>query len=82
MHPSLFSPKGLEYKPEHGRSASWFATICKILSKPRLDLTCHLQADGSQIMKYAEEHGRDFTYYFQVWPDGRIVGGREVPNSE
>ena len=80
--PESFSPRALEYLPEHGRSASWFATICKILSKPRLDLTCHLQKDGSQIMRYAEEHGREFVYFFQVWPNGNIRGGREVPNSE
>lgn len=77
-----FSPRVLEYRPEHGRSASWFATICKMLSTPKMDATCYLQKDGSQIFKFAEEHGRDFTYYLQVWPDGSIKGGREVPNSE
>lgn len=82
MQPTLFSPRALEYRPEHGRSASWMATICKILSQPRLDMTVHLQSDGSQIFKYAEAYGKDSVYYFQVWPDGKIKGGREVPNSD
>jgi hypothetical protein len=80
--PAFFSPTALDYRPEHERSASWFATICKILARPKLDLTCHLQNDGSQIFKYAEEYGRNFSYVFQVWPDGRMKGAREVPNSE
>ena len=82
MQPPLFSPRALEFRSEHGRSAAWLSTISKILNQPRLDMTCHLQNDGSQIFKYAEEHGRNFVYYFQVWPDGRIKGGREVPNSD
>ena len=82
MRPPLFSPRGLEYRPEHERSAAWMAAICKILAQPKLDLTCHLQNDGSQIFKYAEAHGRAFVYYIRVWPDGRMQGGREVLNSE
>jgi hypothetical protein len=80
--PALLSPRNLDYRPEHERSASWFATICKIFSHPKLDLTCHLQNDGSQIFKYAEEYGRNFTYIVQVWPNGDMRGYREVKNSE
>ena len=77
-----FSPRTLEFRPEHGRSAAWMAAISNILSQPKLNMTCHLQHDGSQIFKYAEEFGLAHVYYFRVWPDGRIKGGREVPNSE
>ncbi len=79
---ATLSPKFLEYRPEHGRSASWFATICSIFSQPKLDTICHLQSDGSQIFKFGELHGKPFVYYVRVWPNGDCRGGREVPNSE
>lgn len=80
--PESFSPKALEYRPEHERSAGWFTTLCQMLSQPKLDLTCHLQKDGSQIFKFSELRGREFTYYLRVWPNGNVQGGREVPNNE
>ena len=80
--PALFSPRNLEYRPEHGRSASWFATIIKIFSTPKLETTCHLQNDGSQIFVFGEKYGRDFTYRVQVWPNGDMKGWKDVKNSE
>lgn len=80
--PESFSPRNLEYKPEHNRSAAWFASLCLMLNKPKMDLTCHLQNDGSQIFVFAEEHGRNFEYRIQVWPNGNIQGGKVVKNSE
>ena len=53
-----------------------------MLNKPKLDLTCHLQTDGSQIFVFAEEHGRPFEYRMQVWPDGSCKGEKLVRNSE
>lgn len=79
---TLFSPKSLEFRPEHGRSASWFQAICLAFSQPKLDLTCHLQQDGSQIFKFDEYKGKPFVYSVQVWPNGDIKGGREIPVSE
>lgn len=81
MSHALFSPH-MERRPEHERSVSWFATLCQMFSAPKLDLTCYLQKDGSQIFKFAEAHGRDFEYHVRVWPDGSMRGGRLVPNSE
>jgi len=80
--PQSFSPRNLEFKPEHGRSASWFATLCKMFSDPKLDTTCHLQNDGSQIFVFAERFGQDFSYRVQVWPNGDMKGSRDVKNSE
>lgn len=77
-----FSPTALEYRPEHNRSAGWFATLAMMMNKPKLDLTCHLQNDGSQVFVFAEEHGRNFEYRMQVWPNGNCQGGRIVKNSE
>lgn len=80
--PELFSPRHLEFRPEHERSVSWFATICKMLSHPKLDLTAHLQKDGSQIFIFAESYGRNYSYRIQVWPDGSMKGAKDVTNSE
>lgn len=77
-----FSPRNLEYKPEHQRSASWFAALCVMMGNPRLQTNCYLQNDGSQVFKFAEEKGRDHVYYVRVWPDGEMKGGRAVPMSE
>lgn len=79
---SSFSPRNLEYKPEHQRSASWFATLCQMMGNPRLQTTCYLQNDGSQVFKFGEEAGRGFTYYLRVWPNGDMKGGKLVPISE
>ena len=82
MTPPLFSPRNLEYRPEHGRSASWFATLCRMFAEPKMDTLCYLQNDGSQIFTFGEDHGRQFVYRIRVWPNGDMKGQREVPNSE
>jgi len=53
-----------------------------MFSSPSLETTCHLQNDGSQIFKFGEAHGRNFVYWVRVWPNGKMSGGREVPNNE
>lgn len=79
---TLFSPRTLEFRPEHGRAASWFATLCRMFSEPRIDTACYLQNDGSQIFVFAEAYGRQFIYRIQVWPNGDMKGSRDVKNSE
>lgn len=77
-----FSPKNLAHRPEHDRSAAYFAALLHILSQPKLDANIYPQSDGSRIYKFNEVLGTKNCYYIRMYPDGSFRGGREVPISE
>lgn len=76
------SPKSLEHRPEHDRSAAYFMALVHCLSRPNLDAIIYPQKDGSRIYKFNEVLGSQHCYFIRVYPDGSFKGGREVPLSE
>lgn len=79
---TTLSPKNVAHRPEHDRSAAYFAALCKILGAPRMDAIIYPQSDGSRIYKFNEVLGTQSVYYVRMYPDGSFKGGREVPTSE